>query len=106
MLLAMNFDGRSILQEKNRMFLDHLLQNKSENRGTRTFVLHVTSQTSVCCVGHMLFKCDQMHLSSAFYRQNLARFTEIYPGIHVTTQLASNGALNKIISLSHDSPPF
>ena len=32
----------------------------------------------VSCVGHMFFRCEEMHLSSAFYRQILACFTEIY----------------------------
>ena len=46
MLLAMDFGGRSILQG-NRGDLDHQLQNKSENRGKRTFVLRLTSQMSL-----------------------------------------------------------
>ena len=92
MLLAMNFDGKVFYRE-NESDLDHQLQNKSENRGERTFVLRLTSRQvfSVGCVGHMFFKCDKMRLSSAFYHQNLACFTDIYLRIHVTARLASNG---------------
>ena len=60
----------------------------------------------VGCVGHMFFKCDEMCLSLSFYCQNLSCFTEMYLSIHVKARLASNGALNKMIWLPHDSPPF
>ena len=47
MLLAMDLGSRSIVQGKIERNLDHQPQNKSENRGNRTFVLRPTSQTSL-----------------------------------------------------------
>ena len=77
----------------------------SENQGKRTFVLRVTSQTSlflsavstICSTNAM--KCAEVQLFTVKTLLVLLKFIFEF-------MLRLDGALHKIISLPHDSPPF
>ena len=62
---------------------------------------------SASCVGHMYFKCNEMHLSLVFYmyHHNLSNFSVIYLLIHVKSRLASD-RIFRVPQILYLKPPL
>lgn len=99
MLLAINFEMRSTSKWKWRRFgpLVAIYFKIRTNIEPRKISLRPTSQTScIGFVGHMLFNCNELRLSTVFYHQKSGYFPKyFFEFVFNTARLAFDGAFRR-----------
>ena len=99
MLLAINFEMRSTSKWKWRRFgpLVAICFKIRTNIEPRKISLRPTSQTScIGFVGHMLFNCNELRLSTVFYHQKSGYFPKyFFEFVFNTARLAFDGAFRR-----------